>query len=178
MEDMQAHMLSPSSERGNEMEGCSEAKEGLRYGPLMAWNSAEENFQEMWEKGMQESRWLYREQEWGFPGFQEKTTWRKEKNHVREQVLGEEEMVAEKFSKAEGRQREEIYLVQMRVEKKQHYHFFLPKPQRSRFCPLLLLNCYSSSFSTEALSYHSVWVKKAKLDFFPLKASVCTSIFS
>lgn len=52
---------------------------------------------------------------------------------MREQVLGEEEMVAEKFSKAEGRQREEIYLVQMRVEKKQHYHFFLPKPQRSRF---------------------------------------------
>lgn len=89
MEDMQAHMLSPSSKRGNELEGCSEAKEGLRYGPLMAWNSAEDNFQEVWEKGMQESRWLHREQEWGFPGFQEKTTWRKEKNHVREQVLGE-----------------------------------------------------------------------------------------
>lgn len=46
---------------------------------------------------------------------------------------GGEEMVAEKFSKAEGRQREGIYLVQMRVEKKQNYHFFLPKPQRSRF---------------------------------------------
>jgi len=56
-------MLSPNSRRGNELESHSEAKEGRRYGPLMAWNSAEENFQGVWKKAMQESRWLHREKE-------------------------------------------------------------------------------------------------------------------